>query len=358
MNKNKSAKLHLLRFLFLLPVLAFILVSFRKEIGNTLAGKEKQLQLLPVAGGRDTVPEVTRPNTKGYIINVKDKKGECQLVIKDKTGKEVKRLLLTEWNANAEKYEGLYGEIPPPPPPAAPDMSLAPTPPTAPDMSIAPTPPTAPAPVQLPTNVQKINRKNDKVTVWLKNGQKENYDLNNTEQKASFENKYGNFIPPPPSAEAIEQLSAPKNDEVKNVVVYQSGSNVPSKTITANLLIILNGEIISKAEMDNLNPESIASVEVLKGNNATALYGDKANEGAIIIKTKTGTHTTNNMTLNNGSISMKDSKALVILDGKELPSNREKLTGTFNVVTLNKEEAIKRYGDKGKNGVLELTTLK
>ncbi len=104
MNKNKSAKLHLLRFLFLLPVLAVILVSFRKEIGDTLTGKQKQLQPIPAAA-IDTVPEVTKPNSKGYIINVKDKKGECLLVIKDKTGKEVKRLLLTEWNTNAEKFE-------------------------------------------------------------------------------------------------------------------------------------------------------------------------------------------------------------------------------------------------------------
>jgi beta-lactamase regulating signal transducer with metallopeptidase domain len=93
MNKNKSAKMHLLRFLFLLPVLAVILVSFRKEIGDTLTGKQKQLKSLPPSV-LDTIPEVTKPNSKGYIINVKDQKGECLLVIKDKKGKEVKRLLL------------------------------------------------------------------------------------------------------------------------------------------------------------------------------------------------------------------------------------------------------------------------
>jgi hypothetical protein len=115
MNKLKSARLHLVKFLFIVPLMAVILVSFRKQIGDTLSGKQRQVQSLSAIDAKDTIPDVTEPNSKGYLINVKDKKGECLLVIKDKSGKEVKRLLLTEWNANAEKYEAMYGEIPPPP---------------------------------------------------------------------------------------------------------------------------------------------------------------------------------------------------------------------------------------------------
>ena len=149
MNKNKSAKLHLLRFLFLLPVLALILVSFRKEIGDTLTGKQNQLQVIPVST-TDTIPDVNEHNNKGYIINVKDKKGECLLVIKDKSGKEVKRMLLTEWNENAEKYEALYGKIPPPPPPAKAPVSsaeaIAPDVPAAPKAPVSATTPPVPPP--------------------------------------------------------------------------------------------------------------------------------------------------------------------------------------------------------------------
>ena len=47
-------------------------------------------------------------------------------MIKDKTGKEVKRLLLTEWNANAEKFEETYGKLPPPPPPPPPPVPAVP----------------------------------------------------------------------------------------------------------------------------------------------------------------------------------------------------------------------------------------
>lgn len=208
MNKIKSARVHVVRFLFVLPLLAALLLSFRKQIGgDSLIRKESKINQQPAFTiATDTIPEVTEPNSKGYIINVKDKKGECLLVITDKAGKEVKKILLTEWKASAKKYEAMYGEIPPPPPPDAP---------TAPEIVITPTPPTPPAPVQLPDNVQKININNDKATVTLKNGQKENYDLSNPEQKAKFEKKYGEIIPPPPPPP--KAASVVNNDKISNV---------------------------------------------------------------------------------------------------------------------------------------------
>ena len=198
MNKNKSTKMHLLRFLFLLPVLALILVSFRKEIGDTLTGKNKQFSSQQ-RNASDTIPAVMEPNDKGYIINVTDRSGNCTLVIKDKSGKEVKRMLLTEWNADTEKYEALYGAIPSPPPPLTPPAP--PTPSLSVDVLAPPLPPVPPAAVvetKLPENVQRINVENGKATIWLKNGQKENYDLKDKVQKEKFEKKYGEIIPPAP----------------------------------------------------------------------------------------------------------------------------------------------------------------
>ena len=296
MNKNKSAQLHLLRFLFLLPVLAVILVSFRKEIGDTFTGKQKQLPLLPVKGTTDTLPERMEPNRKGYIINVKDKKGECLLVIKDKAGKEVKRLLLTEWNTNAEQYETLYGKIPPPPPPAAPvaaEIGIAPLPPVTPTIAIAPIPPVPPLLPQLPENVQKININNGKATISLKNGQKEYYDLNNAEQKAKFENKYGELTaPPPPPAKNNEAPATTViiQGKVENRDAFLQGTSNSKdgfvKGLPENVIYILDGVEIKKAEADNLEPGKIESINVLKGNSAVTLYGEKGTNGVIIIKTR------------------------------------------------------------------------
>ena len=255
MNKNKSTKMHLLRFLFLLPVLAFILVSFRKDIGDTLSGKQKHLQLLPVTDATDTIPETTKPNNRGYIINVKDKKGECLLVIKDKTGKEVKRLLLTEWNTASEKYEALYGEIPPPPPPTAPQAPVSATESMAPVAPISPIPPvstTAPLPPAAPIKSEQLNS----VVVALKENSK-----------------------------AVDaSLDGPGNPNS----VYIKGSIEVKSDLPDNVVYIIDGIIESKKVMNTLDPQSIESINVLKGQSATALYGEKGKNGVIIITTKKG----------------------------------------------------------------------
>lgn len=109
MNKTKSTRKQVARFLFLLPVLAVILLSFRKTFSDTPQTGDNK----PVF--TDTIPEVKEPNSKGYLIDVKDKNGECLLVIRDKNKKEVTRMLLSDWNKKADYYENLYGEIPPAP---------------------------------------------------------------------------------------------------------------------------------------------------------------------------------------------------------------------------------------------------
>ena len=51
-------------------------------------------------------------------------------------------------------------------------------------------------------------------------------------------------------------------------------------------LYILNGKEISKEEMDAIKPDSIEKVEVLKGDSATKKYGEKGENGVILITTK------------------------------------------------------------------------
>lgn len=51
-------------------------------------------------------------------------------------------------------------------------------------------------------------------------------------------------------------------------------------------LCILDGKIIDYDQMSKLDPDSIEKVEVLKGSAATALYGGRAQSGAVIITSK------------------------------------------------------------------------
>jgi len=53
-------------------------------------------------------------------------------------------------------------------------------------------------------------------------------------------------------------------------------------------LIVIDGSIASQGAFDDLNPNDIGSMNVLKGATAAALYGSSAGNGAIIVTTKQG----------------------------------------------------------------------
>ncbi len=48
-------------------------------------------------------------------------------------------------------------------------------------------------------------------------------------------------------------------------------------------IYILNGKAISKDEMNKINPSSIESINVLKGEKAIAKYGKKGKKGVVEI---------------------------------------------------------------------------
>ncbi len=62
------------------------------------------------------------------------------------------------------------------------------------------------------------------------------------------------------------------------------------RSISANneALIVIDGSIASSGAFDDLNPNDIADLSVLKGATAAALYGSSAGNGAILVTTKSG----------------------------------------------------------------------
>jgi hypothetical protein len=179
MNKIKTAKVHLLRFLFILPLLAVILVSFRQSNrkSNTIPAEGLVVSVC------DTVPTKTA-NEKGYFIEVKGAGTSSKVIVQDKVGKTVETVSLKNWKNNSS-YEKKYGSLPMPPHVLPP---IAPTPPL---------PPLPPIPVALPENVETIDIRDKKATVTLKDGKIEKYDLNKPDEKATFEKKYGKTPEPP-----------------------------------------------------------------------------------------------------------------------------------------------------------------
>lgn len=51
-------------------------------------------------------------------------------------------------------------------------------------------------------------------------------------------------------------------------------------------LVVVDQKIVPLKVLEEIDPQSIATVSILKGNDATALYGSQAKNGVIIITTK------------------------------------------------------------------------
>lgn len=293
-----------------------------------------------------------------------------------------------------------------------------------------PPPPPPPAAVKLPDGVVSINVQNQKATVKLKNGKKEYYNLDVPSEKEAFMKKYP--VPPPPPEPVQLKLSDPQSTEpaadsfapataagssassdrnaparvvnVRNVsrsttapvavnissdavsddsraaarpaAPRSSENDLPVATsIASSPLYVINGDIATKVEVDRINPNSITTVNVLKGANATDKYGSKGQDGVVevitrenvphvsdvrIEKAESVTRDNNAVSVTSSSISLGNSNQLVMLDGKEVPNTGKprSFSGTYKLVTLTKEEAVKKYGEKGKNGAVEMTTIK
>src|SRR5690606_34105441 len=143
-------------------------------------------------------------------------------------------------------------------------------------------------------------------------------------------------------------------------------------------LFIVDGVEKTRKEFESLDENSIHSINILKDENFTKKYGDKGKNGVVEIITKENANLfegkpTNNIKVigfgdkPNDTISFhiratsanKGTTPLVIIDGKELLKDETLNPESVETMTVLKDEnATKKYGEKGKNGVIEITTKK
>jgi TonB-dependent SusC/RagA subfamily outer membrane receptor len=76
-----------------------------------------------------------------------------------------------------------------------------------------------------------------------------------------------------------------------NISVNQSNPGDSSSSLKINNsgpepLYVVDGVITSKATVNGLDPNRIASIDVLKGTSATKLYGDNGKNGVVQITMK------------------------------------------------------------------------
>lgn len=358
MNKLRSTRVHLVKFMFILPLVSVMLLAFRNEW--------KKMQVKPVtvsaAGIKDTLPDKLPPpppppagpgmpgvlkdflrknpsvKNAGWVFNTDNTVAIFHIMKKDGTVEEYHANNKNEMDAGIKKYGSLpepphEAPFPPPPPPSPAKGVQSPAAPAViKDVVVegypSPVVPPVPAPPPpLPANVQSISIENKRsVTVMLKSGEKEIYDLSNPDMKKKFEGKYGKIPPPPPppvvagrvdevvvtgyptpvagvqAKEVVVQGHAAvapvpaTGVQVKEVVVtgYPTDASVTDKPVMLKLqkegepdpLYVLNGEVVEKKVIAKLDPGIINMVNVLKGQKATDKYGEKGKNGVIEIVTK------------------------------------------------------------------------
>ncbi len=129
-----------------------------------------------------------------------------------------------------------------------------------------------------------------------------------------------------------------------------------------NPLILLDGVVITKKKMDEVPSDQIESVNVLKGENATKNYGEKGKDGVILVTSKKGDNAKNTgVSIRSTGNSTIPDNVLFIVDGVTYDKDAMKSLNPDRIESmdvLKNESATKLYGEKGKNGVIIITTKK
>jgi len=223
MNKNRSAKAQLTKFLLLLPILGVVLLAFRQA-----AGKNFVKEILPTNSlFADTTPKKTppppppppkppKPAKEDISINV----GNFTATVKRSDGK-IEKYDLTKPEEKAV-FEKKYGKIIPPPPPP-------------------------PSPADTATEVEEVVDASEHVTLVA-----------------------DSFV-------FRDKLSVDEAGDLKWKVKKES---------VGDPIYLLDGKKVEVSEIKKVLSNKIKSIEVFKNESAIHKYGPEAVHGVINVITK------------------------------------------------------------------------
>ena len=127
-------------------------------------------------------------------------------------------------------------------------------------------------------------------------------------------------------------------------------------------LYIVNGEAVPETfNINSINPDHIATVNVYKGDNATEVYGEKGKNGVVVINLKKGEEETQVQVFDGmtGELS-ENPDILYVLNGKVMDASFK--SGDLDphdiesINVLKGQSAIEKYGEKATEGVIEIIT--
>ena len=137
------------------------------------------------------------------------------------------------------------------------------------------------------------------------------------------------------------------NEDAKIIMITKDNDNLSG---VEEPLIIVDKKEMSKDDFAKLPPEEIARIYVLQPGSQAAIevYGEKGKNGVIEVTTKSAN-------------AANASEPLIIVDKKEVSKEEyEKITPQeidhIDVLKPESKAAMELYGEKGKNGVVVITT--
>lgn len=175
----------------------------------------------------------------------------------------------------------------------------------------------------------------------------------------------------------IKSMSVWKDEKAIEKYGAQGKNGVVEITTKNKPLYLVDGFVVT--ETSDIKPETIESIDVLNGESATRLYGDKGKNGVVLIKLKkdkdnadknsaitvTGFANNQNTAENkNSGVKIRSTGTagtpLIVVDGvissKKVEDFDPETIQSINV--LKGEMATKKYGTKGNDGVLEIALKK
>lgn len=111
---------------------------------------------------------------------------------------------------------------------------------------------------------------------------------------------------------------ATQAQEVK--VIQKSSKDSANKP-----LVVIDGVITPNKDMNELSPNDIQSMNVLKGASAKVKYGDRGEQGVIEITTKSSTQPTNKMSKTVVGVEIDTTNLTITVDGDKIMLNGEKI---------------------------------
>lgn len=168
--------------------------------------------------------------------------------------------------------------------------------------------------------------------------------------------------------ESLKKPSTSPTNKEKEHLSVQDSTKLKKNNQKAEVLqkkkgnprIVIDEKETNQKSLRDLDPSEIHSVIVLQDAEAIKVYGEKGKDGVILVTTKKHQNKKDNTSLKIGGKSNGNIKdALIIIDDKE--STQEELdnldpSAVKNIEMLKENAAVEEYGEKGKNGVVLVST--